>query len=307
MDIRKYEFNIKKTKFLSLIIEVNKIRINLAKVVTIVEWKTPEYLTNVQSFIGFYNFYKRFIKGFFRIIKPFTRLIRKNEAFKWNKIYKAAFKEIKQVVTKAPVLAHFDRDKKAIVKTDSSDYVSSGILSQIGEDGLLHPVAFLLKKLITAECNYNIYDKELLAIIRCFEEWKPELEGTGMPVKVLFNYKNLEYFITTKKLTRRQARWAEFLINFNFKISYRPGKKNEKADSLTKRTGDLLKDENDNRQRQQHQIMLPREKIHPDVRRDLDIASIKKEENEGIRERIVRGQAVNDFCQKIKKILNSGV
>ena len=82
MDIKKCEFNIKKTKFLGLIIGVNEIRINLAKVAAIVEWKTLKYLTDVQSFIGFCNFYKRFIKGFFRIIKPFTRLTRKNEAFK---------------------------------------------------------------------------------------------------------------------------------------------------------------------------------------------------------------------------------
>ena len=128
-----------------------------------------------------------------------------------------------------------------------------------------------------------------------------------MSVEVLSDYKNLEYFIMTKKLTRRQARWAEFLAGFNFKISYRPGKKNKKADSLTRRTGDLLKDENDDRQRQQYQIMLPREKIHPDVRRDLDIAPIEEKENEGIRERIVRGQATNDFCQKVKKMLNSRV
>ena len=68
------------------------------------------------------------------------------------------------------LLAHFDRNKKAIVKTDSSDHVSSEVLSQIGENGLLHPVAFFSKKLIAAECNYDIYDKELLAIIRCFKE-----------------------------------------------------------------------------------------------------------------------------------------
>ena len=135
------------------------------------------------------------------------------------------------------------------------------MLSQIKENGLLHPVAFFSKKLIAAECNYDIYDKELLAIIRCFKKWRPELEGTGMPVEVLSDHKNLEYFITTKKLTRRQARWAEFLAGFNFKINYRSGKKNEKADALTRRTGDLPQNEENNRQRQQHQTMIPREKI----------------------------------------------
>ncbi|KAL2889854.1 Retrotransposable element Tf2 155 kDa protein type 1 [Ceratocystis lukuohia] len=73
-----------------------------------------------------------------------------------------------------------------------------------------------------AECNYEIYDKELLAIIRCFEEWRPELEGAPSPVKVITNHRNLEYFISTKQLNRRQARWSEFLSRFNFRIIYRP-------------------------------------------------------------------------------------
>ena len=74
-----------------------------------------------------------------------------------------------------------------------------------------------------AEYNYEIYDKELLGIIKAFEVWRPELEGTRDPVKVYTDYKNIEYFITNKLLNRRQARWAELLSRFNFKIIYRPG------------------------------------------------------------------------------------
>lgn len=117
------------------------------------------------------------------------------------------------------------------MKTDSSDFVSSGVLSQLGDEGLLHPVAFFSKNLNPAECKYEIY-KKLLAIIRCFEQWRPELEGTGVPKEVIKDHKDLEYFMTTKKLTRRQACWAEFLSGFNFVISYTPGKENQKADSL---------------------------------------------------------------------------
>ena len=91
--------------------------------------------------------------------------------------------------------------------------------------------------MVSAECNYEIYDKELLAIIQCFEEWRPELESTAMPVKVLTNHKGLKYFMTTKKLTPRQARWAEFLSKFNFKVTYQSEKKNDKADTLER---DLL-------------------------------------------------------------------
>jgi RNase H-like domain found in reverse transcriptase len=81
-----------------------------------------------------------------------------------------AFELMKERVTQAPVLAHFDPEKQSFVESDSSAYVSSGILSQIGDDGLLYPMAFFSKKLAPAECNYEIYDKELLAIIRYFEQ-----------------------------------------------------------------------------------------------------------------------------------------
>ena len=95
-------------------------------------------------------------------MKLLAKLTRKNEAFEWNAACEAAFQGIKKAVTKAPILAHFDRSKKSYVETDSSDYIFLGVFLQIGEDKLLHPVAFFSKKLIAAECNYDIYDKELL-------------------------------------------------------------------------------------------------------------------------------------------------
>jgi RNase H-like domain found in reverse transcriptase len=111
-----------------------------------------------------------------------------------------------------------------MVETDSSDCVPAGVLSQYGDNGILHPVTYFSKKHSITECNYEIYDKELLVIIRCFKEWRPELEGTLSPIKVITDHRNLEYFTTTKLLNRRQARWSEFLSRFNFRIVYRPGK-----------------------------------------------------------------------------------
>ena len=139
------------------------------------------------------------------------------------------------MVTEAPRLAHHKQYLKTIIETDLFDYISSEVLSQLGEDGLLHPVAFFFQNLNPAEYNYEIYDKELLAIIRCFEQWRPELEATGVPIKVITDHKSLEYFMTTKKLSRRQACSAEFLLGFNFVISYTPGIENGKADLLTRR------------------------------------------------------------------------
>lgn len=123
-----------------------------------------------------------------------------------------------------------------------------------------------------AECNYEIYDKELLAIIRCFEAWRPEIEGTAMPVQVLSDHKSLEYFMSTKKLTRRQARWAEFLSRYNFQIVYRPGKQNGKADALTRRPGDRPEgNEDDDWQKQQLQTIIPAKKLHPDLLQHLKL------------------------------------
>jgi len=124
--------------------------------------------------------------------------------------------------------------------------------------GILQPVAFFSKKMNPAECNYEIYDKELLAIVRAFEEWRPKLAGTDpeQPVKVLSDHKNLEYFMSTKQLNRRQARWSEFLSEFHFQIQYRPGKQGTKPDSLTRRPGDKPEDLNDERLKHQQQTML---------------------------------------------------
>jgi hypothetical protein len=123
--------------------------------------------------------------------------------------------------TSAPVLRSFDHDPDVVVETDASDSVSAGVLSQFDDEGVLHPVAFFSKKHSPAECNYEIYDKELMAIVRAFEEWRPQLQSVESPVKVLSDHKNLKYFTTTKVLNRRQARWSQFLSQFNFQTVYR--------------------------------------------------------------------------------------
>src|SRR2546423_1710640 len=95
------------------------------------------------------------------------------------------------------------------------------------------------KKHSPVECNYEIYDKKLMAIVRCFKEWRAELEGSPHVIEVLSDHKNLEYFMSTKLLSRRQARWSEFLSRFNFRITYRTGKTSGKPDALTRRLTNL--------------------------------------------------------------------
>ena len=189
-------------------------------------------MQKVCSFVGFCNFYRQLIRNFSKIARPLNALTRNNIQFTWILECKKRFQELKQHVCKDLILRYFDPIKQCFVETNSSNYVNASVLSQMGDDSLLHPVAYFLRRIVPVECHYKIYDKELLAIICCFEEWRPELESTSLPVKVLTNHKGLEYFMTTKKLTLRQVRWAKFLSEFNFVISYQSSKKNDKADAL---------------------------------------------------------------------------
>lgn len=119
---------------------------------------------------------------------------------------------MKDAFCSAPVLQHFDCDKGIVLGCDASDEVSAGILSQYGFQGTLHPVAYFSKKLSPQEVNYEIYNEELLAIIRCFEEWRPELEGAAFPIKVVTDHRNLEYYMTSKKLSRHQVIMTRALL-----------------------------------------------------------------------------------------------
>jgi hypothetical protein len=164
--------------------------------------------------------------------------------------------------TSVPVLARFDHDCDVIVETDASDYVSAGVLSQYDDDGILHPVAYFSKKCSPAECNYEIYDKELMAIIRTLEEWRPELQSVINPIHILSDHKNLEYFTTTKLLNRWQARWSQLLSQFNFKIVYPPGPAGGKPDALTRRSGDLPNEGDDCSLENQMTIIKPENILH---------------------------------------------
>ena len=234
-DVDKCEFHVTETKYLGLIISTEGIKMDPAKVEAIQNWSTPTCVKDVRAFIGFCNFYRRFVLNFSKVAGPLNALTKKEVKFQWGSECEKAFSDLKQRVCEAPILRHFDPNEQCFVETNSSDYVNAGVLSQPDGNGILYPVAYFSRRMSPAECNYEIYDKELLAIIRCFEEWKPELKGTGILVKVLTDHKGLEYFMSTKKLTPRQARWAEFLSEYNFIISYQSGKKNEKADALTRK------------------------------------------------------------------------
>lgn len=275
LDPTKCKFKVKKVKYLGLILTTEGIEMDPKKVSTILDWQIPRSVKDVQSFLGFANFYRRFIKGFSYIAKALTELTRKDGEGKDQRHQfpliadsKAiqAFHRLKDAFKTAGVLAHFDPDLETWLETDASDFVTAAILSQKDATGVLRPVAFLSHKMNPAECNYEIYDKELLAIVNAFEQWRFELSGTDDPIMVLSDHQALQTFMTTKRLNRRQARWAEFMAEFNFIIKYRPGKQGTKPDALTRRPGDLPESPDDIRRRHQLQVVIKPDQVDPEAR-----------------------------------------
>jgi len=258
-------FSKQEVKYLGFIIITNGIRMDPEKVSCILGWETPRTVTDVQCFLGFANFYRRFIKDYTKVVTPLTRMTKKEGGkyvpFVWGPEQQAAFDLLKKAFMSVPILRHFDYDREIIVETDASDYFSAGILSQHDDDGVLHPMAFYSKRHSTAEYNSEIYDKELMAIVRAFEEWRPHLEGLRHPIQVLSDHKNLEYFMSTKLLNRRQARWSEFLSHFDFRIVYQPGKAGGKPDALTRRSGDLPEEGDKRLLTNRHAVLKPQNLI----------------------------------------------
>ena len=118
---------------------------------------------------------------------------------------------------------------------DASDYAIAAILSITLDDNEIHPIAFMSRTLQAAELNYNTHDKELLTIFETFKAWQHYLEGSSDPINLITDHKNLEYFSTTKIITRRQVWWSEYLHQFNMVIRFRLGKLGEKPNSITRR------------------------------------------------------------------------
>ena len=145
-----------------------------------------------------------------------------------------AFEQLKQEFTHAPVLTKWVPDSEMIVETDASDYALATIISSWTPNSEIHPIAFHSHSFNPAEVNYNTHDKELLAIFEAFKHWRQYLEGSSTPIDIVTDHKNLEYFATTKILTRRQAHWSEYLSQFNMITHFHPGKLGTKPHALTR-------------------------------------------------------------------------
>ena len=211
----KCEFNVEKTMFLRFIISVDGIEMDLANVEAVLNWETPNSVKDIQCFLGFANFYRRFINKYLYICQPLFNLLRKPEnqenmtlepaggkeskiviPFIWSLKCEKVFNQLKTDFTSALILCHFDSELETILECDTSDYVVSSILSQKHPNldtgrMTLHPVTFMSEKMSPAECNYRISNKELLAIVVAFEKWHIYLHQLLLTFTIMTDHHNL--------------------------------------------------------------------------------------------------------------------
>jgi len=201
----------------------------------VLEWPVLTKVKQVQAFLGFVNFYCRFIENFAKMSKLLSNLTKKDCTWNWGIEQQNAFEVLKKAFTMAPIL-RIPNDKDPFkLSTDASDFATGVVLSQKDiQTNLWHPVAFFSKLLDVHERNYEIYDKELLAVIRELEEYRYHLKEHLYKIEIWSDHQNLTFFRTAQKLTRRQARWALFMTHFDFVLYYKPGKTIQVKDPLSR-------------------------------------------------------------------------
>uniref|UniRef100_A0A8C1U5W3 Gypsy retrotransposon integrase-like protein 1 n=1 Tax=Cyprinus carpio TaxID=7962 RepID=A0A8C1U5W3_CYPCA len=231
----KCSFHAQSVTFLGSVISAEGISMDPAKVQAVTDWPVPDSRTALQRFLGFANFYRRFIRNFSQVAAPLTALTSSKSSFVWTESAQSAFERLKNLFSTAPILITPNTSNQFIVEVDASEVGVGAILSQRSpSDGKVHPCAYFSHRLSPPERNYDVGDRELLAIRLALEEWRHWLEGASVPFIVWTDHRNLEYIRSAKRLNARQARWALFFARFEFSISYRPGSRNVKPDALSR-------------------------------------------------------------------------
>jgi hypothetical protein len=194
-------FHVNTVKYLGYILSPKGLTIDSSKVQSIQDWPEPRKVKNIQSFLGFANFYWQFIYNYSNIVIPLTHLTKKGVTWNFNQNCQSAFKSLKNTFTSAPILMYWELNQQLTIKTNALDYAIVGILSITGTDGEICPIAFYSRTLSMTELNYNTHNKELLAIFKSFRTWRHYLKGSLFSIDVVIDHKNLMYFATTKPLT----------------------------------------------------------------------------------------------------------
>ena len=228
-----------------MIVKPGQLAMDPVKLDGIAAWPTPAKVKDVRLFLGFANFYRWFIPDYSTVARPLLDLTKKDNCWDWTPACQQSFDGLKKLFLSRPVLHLSDFTKPFAIATDASKYASGAILLQTDSNGDWHPCSYLSQSFIPAERNYDIYNRELLAIIRALKSWRHYLHGSPFPIQVFTDHKNLTYFHQAQNLNRRQAQWLLNLADFDLKIIHVPGCLLAGPDALS-RHSDLHSDKSDN-------------------------------------------------------------
>ncbi len=223
--------------YLGVILEKGVTRMDPAKIAGVNAWPIPKTATEVQKALGFFNFYRPFIKDFASIARPLHKLTRKDQEWQWGMEEQEAFNALKKRVTTEPVLAHAKLDDQFELEVDALGYAVGAVLLQQKEDSKKHPIGYYSATLNEAQRNYDIYNLELLAIVMALKNWRPLLAGSPHKIIIYSNHLNLQYWRLPQRISRRVAREVLELLEYDFKICHLPGQLNGRADALSRRPG----------------------------------------------------------------------
>jgi RNase H-like domain found in reverse transcriptase/Reverse transcriptase (RNA-dependent DNA polymerase) len=228
---KKCEFCQTRIEYLGMIIKEGKISMDAVKLGGIKDWPVPTMLKQTRSFHGFENFYWKFIFHYSELARPLNDLTKKDKKFEWTTDCQKAFDTMKKWFTEEPVLLMPDQTKPFQIESDASKVATGAVLTQLDSNGDRHPVAFLSKTFSETKRKYEIYDWELLGIIRVLKEWRHYIQGSGHTMIVHSDHKNLTYFWMAQKSNDQQARWSLYLSGFDLKLIHLPGTKMVQSDA----------------------------------------------------------------------------
>jgi hypothetical protein len=224
----KCDFCLKEVSCLGHIITDGGISVDLAKVSDVLKWEPPRTVKEIRSFLGLAGYYRRFIEGFPKIVKPLTSLLEKDKEFKWTVACQASFDELKKRLTSAPILVMLDLQKSFDIYCDASRQGLRCVLIQEG-----HFIAYASLQLRKHELNYPTHDLELAVVVHALKIWRHYIMGTKC--QIYTDHKSLKYIFTQKDLTLRQRRWLELIKDYDMEIHYHPRKANLVADALSRK------------------------------------------------------------------------
>src|SRR5882672_5070599 len=249
----KCKFEVSEVDFLGFIVGNGQLKMDPSKISAVKDWKIPQTKKQLQSFLGFANFYRKFIKDFAKDSLKLTPLTGKVE-WNWGEEQTKAFERLVQKLCAEPILTTLKKDGHFKVETDGSGYAMGAVLMQ-EQEGEWKTLAYYSATFIEAKCNYSVEDREMLAIVKTLDHWRQYLLGAPT-IEIWTDHLNLQSFKSPIKINRRQARWVLKLADFDFTIHHIPGVQNKRADALSRKDGlENMNIDNEN------VIILPEEKF----------------------------------------------